>query len=111
MIIHIKPSDIYFTHSSICNKFTGCGKLLEDTLSELISGKTNIVDIPKIKVFHIIQNGNITYLSENNRRLWVFKELEKKGFLSTIEVRLEKTTNKKYYKNTYSLDAKMKIKR
>ena len=54
------------------------------------------------------ENGIIKYFSENNRRLWVFKQLEKLKLLDAIEVRLEKTNNKKYIKNTYALEAKIK---
>lgn len=106
----LKPSQIYFTHSNIRNRFTGCNKLLHETLDEIINMKTSINDIPKIKVYYVIKNGEIYYLSENNRRLWLFKELEKLEKLTTIEVRLEKTTNKKYMKNQYSLNAKLSLK-
>lgn len=59
----IKPSDIYFTHSTISGKFTGCGKFLDETLNEIITGVTAIEDIPKIKVFYTYQNGTIKYFS------------------------------------------------
>jgi len=104
----IKPSDIYFTHSIISYKFTGCGKLLDETLNEIINGITSIEDIPKIKVFYTCQNGIVKYFSENNRRLWLFKNLERLGLLDTVSVRIEKTNNKKYIKNTYALEAKVK---
>jgi hypothetical protein len=105
---YLQPSVIYFTHSNINFKFTGCGKLLEETLNEIIVGKTSVEDIPKIKVFYTYEDGIIKYFSENNRRLWVFKQLEKLKLLDTIVVRLEKTNNKKYIKNTYALEAKIK---
>jgi len=108
MISYLKPSQIHFTHSNISNKFTGCGKLLAETLSEILNGSTKIDDIPKIKVFYFIQDGKRKYISENNRRLWVFKQLEKLGFISEIEVRLEKTNNIKHITNTYALEAKIK---
>lgn len=105
----LKPSQIYFTHSVISSQFTGCGKLIEESLIEIINGDTQISDIPKIKVFYCQQkNGDIKYLSENNRRLWLFKELERLGKLDYIQVRLEKTTKDKYVNNTYSLNAKFK---
>ena len=50
----LKPSEIYFTHSVISYKFTGCGKMLEETLNEIITGITSIESIPKIKVFNEI---------------------------------------------------------
>ena len=107
--MNIKPSEIYFTHSTISYKFTGCGKFLDETLNEIINGTTKVEDIPKIKVFYTQQNGTVKYFSENNRRLWLFKHLEKLGLLDTVEVRIEKTNNKKYIKNTYSLEAKVNL--
>lgn len=110
MLSNLKPSEIYFSHSNICNKFTGCRKSLTETLNEITTGTTKISDIPKIKVFYFVQDDKIKYISENNRRLWVFKQLEKNGIITHIEVRLEKTNNKKYIVNTYSLESKVKSK-
>jgi hypothetical protein len=106
----LNPSDILFTHSVISERFTGCGKLLRETLQEIMNNKTSINDIPKIKVFYITNGKNIIYMSENNRRLWVFKELHRNGIIDTINVRLEKATHKKYFNNSnsYSLNAKLK---
>ena len=72
----LKPSQIHFTHTKISNKFTGCGKTVNTTLQEIVNGKTLIDSIPKIKVFYFNNGNEIKYLSENNRRLWVFKQLE-----------------------------------
>jgi len=46
----IKPSTIYFTHSKIRKQFTGCGKLLQETLDEIVNGITPISAIPLILV-------------------------------------------------------------
>ncbi len=105
--MELKPSQIYFTHSKICSKFTGCGKLIADTLDEIITDKVTVDQIPQIKVFYTNIDGHIKYYSENNRRLWLFKQLEKLNIIKVVTVRLEKTTNKKYFNNTFSLDAKI----
>jgi hypothetical protein len=110
MTFHLKPSEIHFTHSNISDKFTGCGKSLIETLNEITTGTTKITDIPKIKVFYFVRDGKTKYISENNRRLWVFKQLEKNGIISEVEVRLEKTNNKKHIINTYSLESRVKPK-
>jgi hypothetical protein len=108
-MVLINPSEIYFTHSKINQRFSGCRKLLSDTLNELIQDITKIKIIPKIKVFYVKhQNGIIKYYSENNRRLWVFKKLYQLGLIETIDVRLEESHNPNYLKNTYSLEAKIK---
>lgn len=81
----LEISLIHFTHSKIRGTFTGCGKTLEATLKEIKEGVTKIDDIPRIKV---IFDGS-RYYSMNNRRLWVFKQLEAEGLLKTVPVFLE----------------------
>ena len=107
LMTQLKPSQIYFTHTKLSNKFTGCGKELVETLHELIDGTISIDSIPKIKVYYYDTGKEIKYLSENNRRLWVFKQLESNGLIDEISVRLEKTTNPRYLTNSYSLNAKI----
>jgi hypothetical protein len=106
METQLKPSQIFFSHTKISSRFTGCSKKLTETLHELIDCKTSIDTIPKIKVFYWQVNDKTKYLSENNRRLWVFKQLESKGLLNQISVRLVKSTKPKHIINTYSLTAK-----
>ena len=99
----IKPSIIYFTHSKIRKQFTGCGKMLQETLDELVSGVTPISQIPTIKVY----TDRTNFYSMNNRRLWVFKEMEAMNLLETIDVYLEPVPkNSNIEKNIYSMTAK-----
>lgn len=107
IIMSLNPQDIYFTHSKISSKFSGCGKLLEETLNDIIQGNILIDDIPKIKVFYIYHENKILYFSQNNRRLWIFKKLYNLGFIKNISVRLEKTNNKKFITNNFSKNAKI----
>lgn len=103
----LQPSVIYFTHSKIRNRFTGCGKTLQETLNELITGVIATSDIPSIRVY----TDGTNYYSANNRRLWVFKQLETLGHIKTIEVLLEALPDHSRIKNnTYSLVAKPVLK-
>jgi hypothetical protein len=61
------------------------GKPLEDTLAELERGAVSIDDIPRIQVMFDGER----FFSMNNRRLWVFKELAKKGKLKLVPVQIE----------------------
>jgi len=106
-MVEINPMIIHFTHSKICERFTGCGKLLQETVDEIKCGETLIDSIPKIKVFYIHTDCGIKYFSLNNRRLWVFKTLYSMGIIKNIVVRLEKTTDTKYLTNKYALKAKI----
>lgn len=103
--MELDPESIYFTHSKIRKKFSGCGRLLEQTLADIQGGVTDVLAIPKIRV---IFDGD-RYYSMNNRRLWVFKELKKSGHLAKIAVELRNAVSnseKRLGKNTLSLTAK-----
>jgi hypothetical protein len=103
----IKPSTIHFTHSRIRGTFTGCGRSVNETLEILRKDPSYISNIPRIKV---VTDGD-KYYSMNNRRLWVFKQLEKEGLIESIDVALEPIpAHSKITKNTYSLEAKVCLK-
>lgn len=106
-LVTLKPNQIYFTHSKIRQRFSGCGKMLQETLNDLITGAVNINDIPKIRVY----TDGTNYYSSNNRRLWVFKQLELLGHLETIDVIVEQLpTRSRIRLNQYSLNAKPVLK-
>ena len=94
--IEIDPECIRFTHARIRPFFTGCGRRIEDTLTDIIEGKITINELPKITV--ILNEG--TYFSLNNRRLYVLKELRCKGLLkgniigARLKVALEREKDK-----------------
>ncbi len=102
---------IYFTHSKIRKNFSGNGKLLTETLSEILDGRTKIEDIPKIRVIH--DDVSNRYYSLNNRRLWLFKELNKSGQLASVVVELRRAETKseaRLGQQTLSLQAKPVLK-
>lgn len=108
-IIEIDPSLVYFTHSKIRKQFSGCGKALQETLDEIVTGRTKVEDLPLIRV---IYDGSRHY-SLNNRRLWVLKELHKMGKLGLVKVELRKPETKseaRLGKQTLSLNAKPVLK-
>ena len=81
------PSDICFSQATINNYFDSKGKhanvKIGETLDELCEGNITIQDIPKIRV--VLKDGK--YYTEDNRRLWVFKQLQKLGRCGEIRVR------------------------
>lgn len=89
-MVTIDPSLVYFTHARIRPVFTGCNKRIEETLQEVEEGKTKVEDIPKITV---LTNGGHLF-SLNNRRLFLFKELARRGLLQTVTVQLKEATEK-----------------
>ena len=119
VFIDLRPSEIYFTFSKISDTFSGCSKTLLETLKQLEAKEVDArKDIPAIAVVEIDKphkkqeeeeeeesdgksnrkkkkkkkdnnDNERIFVSMNNRRLWVYKEAEKRGILQTIGVRLQ----------------------
>ena len=103
---NVDPLEIRFTHSKIRNRFSGNSMKITDTLDQILSHKITANDIPMIQV--IVNNG-IMY-SLNNRRLYLFKELRKRGVITEVPVRMKQAFGKLKSKLTpenCSLEAKM----
>ena len=102
-ILTLDPDVIYFTHSKIRKRFTGCNKLIEDTLNEIQSKITTIDDIPIITVYCDGHN----YFTQNNRRLYLYKKCKSKGLLkdNLINVLIKPMGKKRYTINNCSLNA------
>ncbi|KAI8621242.1 hypothetical protein BC830DRAFT_1095382 [Chytriomyces sp. MP71] len=107
--VSLDPEVIYFTHSKIRKNFSGCGRLLTDTLTQIQSGAISAADLPLIRV---IFDGN-RYYSMNNRRLWVLKELRRSGHIHEVVVELRPAVSgseKRLGQQTLSLNAKPVLK-
>lgn len=104
--MELDPTIIRFTHSRIRKQFSGCSKMLLETLEELKTKKIMPSDIPKISVLFDGEN----YYSLNNRRLWIFKECKKLGILDKINVNIKYTNDDRYTPDRCVLDAKIKLK-
>ena len=84
MTKQMKPSDIYYTQYSILEYFKN-GHSIESTSEDIKSGKLHIDELPKIRVFYEQEKCN-RWMSLDNRRLWVFKQLELTRFLEKVTV-------------------------
>ncbi|XP_078322159.1 uncharacterized protein LOC144621957 [Crassostrea virginica] len=84
MNVHFKekPSNIRFSQDSIAGYWKIENTPIGETLDKLLLGKIDINDIPIITVHSI---GGHLY-SSDNRRLWVFKQLETLGKCEKIKV-------------------------
>lgn len=105
--VDLDPLIIHFTHSKIRRQFSGCNKLLDDTLRELMDGTTSIAQIPRIRVLYDAPTQR--YFSMNNRRLWVFKELRRAGRLQTVAVEMRAArsgSERRLATGTLSLEAR-----
>ena len=83
----LKPSEIMFSQETINNYFDEKSDhgltLIGETLDDLCEGLCLISDIPTIRVMKI--DGE--WVTADNRRLWVFRELERLGKCDKIQVR------------------------
>lgn len=80
--LNLKPSDIMYSQKSIGNKFKN-GIQIGDVLDDIMEDKLSISKLPTIKV----KNINGRYVSSDNRRLWIFKELERLGSVNQVSVK------------------------
>lgn len=82
----LAPSEIYYSQDSISTRFgkstEHAGVLIGETLDDILSGTISIYDIDTIEV--VYRDGD--YISADNRRLWIFKKLEKFGECKEIPV-------------------------
>ena len=74
--IEAEVQSILFTHSRVSRWFSGCGMRLEDTLALILDGKLDATQLPMITVLGSPDAPGVLF-SLNNRRLWVFKELQR----------------------------------
>lgn len=78
-MMFLLPSEIRYCKNSISNRFRD-GRLIGKTLDDLCECRIRKRDLPPISVKCI--RGN--FISNNNRRLWVFKQLQKRGMCGRI---------------------------
>jgi hypothetical protein len=77
--VDLDPAVIRFALSKICPNFSGCGRPVLDTLEEIKAGELSVADLPTITV--VTPDGGGTYVSLNNRRLYVIKEARALGLV------------------------------
>eukprot|EP00796_Vickermania_ingenoplastis_P005727 gene5727-4088_t len=97
-VTHVDPSHIYFTFSRIRPVFS-CGRTIDSTLQQFMHGELCPTDLPLLCVF---TDAAGRYYSQNNRRLYIFKQLKEKGFLTTVPVRLRPLPGTRRMAHKYS---------
>jgi hypothetical protein len=83
VVYRLRPSDIKYSQKTIAPHFQN-GVPLEKLRDQIDCRAISIRDIPMISV-KLLPDGS--YLSLDNRRLWVFKELEYGGVINFILVK------------------------
>ncbi|WAR29739.1 hypothetical protein MAR_003307 [Mya arenaria] len=80
--MELKPSEIYYSQDSISNAFRHTYELIGETLDDICEDRCSIYSIPTISVMR--KNGR--WITSDNRRLWVFRQLERLGKCDTVPV-------------------------
>ncbi|XP_062603561.1 uncharacterized protein LOC134265355 [Saccostrea cucullata] len=87
----LQPSEIYFSQRTIASCFRKesryAKKLIGETLDDLVVGRCRIEDFPKISV--VKKNG--VWVSADNRRLWILRQLEALGLCERTKVKVRKS--------------------
>lgn len=90
-VVLLKPSEIRFTTNYLKERFDNNIPLTE-TLTQLQKGEILVDDIPFIEVIWYQEKWE--WYTLNNRRLWVFQQLEKSGDCQLIKThRIERVEN------------------
>lgn len=88
--MYLRPSEIRFNHDSIGRTFgrytSHPYKPIGETLDDILTGKINVNSIPTISVYK--KDGQ--WFTAHNRRLWVLREVEKRG--KCCEIYVSETT-------------------
>lgn len=95
VLIELQPSEILFSQKSIKHRFQDKnnqpGQHIGEVLDDIVQGRVKIQSIPKIEVI----NEDGLWISGDNRRLWIFKQLEHLGQVDKITVKHVKRINTK----------------
>ena len=81
MYLELAPSKIRFMHKQINSNFKNC-KSVNQTVYNIENGSMSVDDLPMIRV--VRRNGR--YYAFDNRRLYVYRVLEKRGCVRTVTV-------------------------
>lgn len=81
-MLELRPSEIFFSQATIKDHFRRGLRTIYGTLEQCMNDPDVINDIPEISVCR--KDGK--WFTLDNRRLWVFRQLEMKGRLSRISV-------------------------
>ncbi|KAG5480399.1 hypothetical protein LSCM4_06165 [Leishmania orientalis] len=95
--VEIDPLVVYFTFSRIRPRFS-CGRTIERTLQQFRDGELHPRDLPLLSVL----TDGAHYYSQNNRRLYAYKQLKREGLIDTIPVRLRPLPQTKRMRGKYS---------
>lgn len=99
----MRPSEIRFTHDSIQSSFRD-GRSIPETFREILLQNLVIEDLPLMELMEYEFQSD-WFVVRGNRRLFMFQELEKRGFMQKVKVHL-KTFDPVIFQSQYTFTNK-----
>lgn len=87
-VVYMYPSEIRFTHDSIQSNFRD-GRSIPDTFRQILMKNVAVESLPLMEV---MKYEGEWFVVRGNRRLFLFQELEKRGYL----IETSEGANKKF---------------
>lgn len=81
-VVYMYPSEIRFTHDSIQSNFRD-GRSIPDTFRQILMKNIAVESLPLMEV---MKYEGEWFVVRGNRRLFLFQELEKRGYLKQVRV-------------------------
>lgn len=81
-VVYMYPSEIRFTHDSIQSNFRD-GRSIPDTFRQILMKNIAVESLPLMEV---MKYEGEWFVVRGNRRLFLFQELEKRGYLKQMRV-------------------------
>lgn len=81
-VVYMYPSEIRFTHDSIQSNFRD-GRSIPDTFRQILMKNVAVESLPLMEV---MKYEGEWFVVRGNRRLFLFQELEKRGYLKQVRV-------------------------
>lgn len=99
--LSLKPSEILYSQSSIADKFRN-GLQIGEVLDDIMEDRLSISRLPTIEVMCI--DGR--YVSSDNRRLWLLKQLERLRRVNEVNVKTTRRICRR--KSARTIDVKIR---
>lgn len=93
-VVYKYPSEIRFTHDSIQSNFRD-GHSIPETFRQILMKKIAVESLPLMEV---MKHEGEWFVVRGNRRLFLFQELERRGFLKQVSVQTRNFNSDLFYK-------------
>lgn len=93
-VVYKYPSEIRFTHDSIQSNFRD-GHSIPETFRQILMKDVAVESVPLMEV---MKHEGEWFVVRGNRRLFLFQELERRGYLKQVSVQTRNFNSDLFYK-------------